>query len=82
MVHDDGADLDQLLARRGQRPRLHFLRQHRGPQQVAEIRGQGMQLEANRVRLEAVVGEVRLADRLPALLDILLGCSSSIVELV
>ena len=51
-----GADLDQLLAQRGQRPVLDLLRQRQCAQEVAEIIGQRMELEPNRIVTEVVAG--------------------------
>ena len=49
VAHDLGADLNQLLAQAGQRPRLRRLRNRQRPHEIAEIVGQGMKLKANRV---------------------------------
>jgi hypothetical protein len=54
MSHDLGADLHQPLAQRGQRPVGDLSRQRQGAQEVAEIVGQRVQLEANGVGAEAV----------------------------
>jgi hypothetical protein len=37
VAHDLGADLDQLLAQAGQRPRLRRLRHRQRPHEIAEI---------------------------------------------
>ena len=81
MAHDLGADLDQLLAACGQGPVLDRLRQSQGPQEVAEIVGQSMQLKANLVAPKAMSREPRPVNRMLAFLDMLLGRASSIVEL-
>ena len=49
VAHDLGADLDQLLAQAGQRPRLRHLRYRQRPHEIAEIVGQRVELEADRV---------------------------------
>ena len=47
-VADDlRADLDQLFAQAGQRPRLRRLRHRQRAHEVAEVVGQRMQLEAH-----------------------------------
>jgi hypothetical protein len=48
-THYLGADLDQLLAQAGQRPRLHRLRHRQRPHEIAEIVGQRVELEADGV---------------------------------
>ena len=45
-AHDPGADLDQLVAQRGQRPMLDPLRQGQCAQEVGEVVGERVQLEA------------------------------------
>ncbi len=69
MAHDLGVDLDQLLAECRQGPVLDRLRQSQGPQEVAEIVGQSMQLEANLVAPKAMARERRPVTRKR------LGCS-------
>ena len=49
MAHDLGADLDQLLAQAGQRPRLCRLGHRQRPHEIAEVVREGMELETNRV---------------------------------
>ena len=75
-----GADLDQLLPERRQRPVLDRLRQGQCAQEVAEIVSERMQLEPYLVVPEAVAGKPRPVDRLLAFLDMLFRRASSIVE--
>jgi hypothetical protein len=49
MAHDPGADLDQFLAQRRQRPMLDLRRQRQGAQEVGEVVGQRVQLKPHRV---------------------------------
>jgi hypothetical protein len=49
VAHDLGADLDQLVAQAGQRPRLRRLRHRQRPHEIAEIVGQRVELEADGV---------------------------------
>jgi hypothetical protein len=49
MAHDPGADLDQLLAQRGQRSMPDPLRQGQRAQEVGEVVGQRVQLEPHAV---------------------------------
>ena len=51
---DPGADLDQLLAQRGQRPLLDLLRQGQRAQEVGEVVGQGVELEPHGVVAEGM----------------------------
>ena len=52
MSHDLGADLDQLLPQRGQRPVLDLLRQRQCTQEVAEIISEHMELKPDRIVAE------------------------------
>ena len=56
VAHDPGADLDQLLAQRGQRPMLDPLRQGQRAQEVGEVVGERVKLEPHRVVPEGVAG--------------------------
>jgi hypothetical protein len=49
MADDLRADLDQLLAQAGQRPRLRRLGHGQRSNEVAEIVGEGMELETDGV---------------------------------
>ncbi len=49
VAHDPRADLDQLLAQRGQRPVLDLLRQGQRPNEIAEIVSERMKLKPDRV---------------------------------
>ena len=68
MAHDPGADLDQLLAQRGQRPMLDPLRQGQCAQEVGEVVGERVQLEAYSVVPDGMTGQPRPAERVLALL--------------
>ena len=48
MAHDLRADLDQLLAQAGQRPRLRRFWHRQGAHEIAEVVGQRMELETRR----------------------------------
>jgi hypothetical protein len=63
------ADLDQLLAQAGQRPRLRCLRHRQGPHKVAEIVGKSMKLKAHRLAAK-VPHDIRVARRAAHLKDI------------
>ena len=68
VANDLRADLDQLFAQAGQRPRLRGLRHRQGAQEVAEIVGQGMKLKAHRVGGEGAARQSRPLDRILAFL--------------
>lgn len=70
---DPGANLDQLLAQRGQRPMFDLLGQDQGAQEVGEVVSQGVELEADRVVTEGVAGQPRPPQRQLALFDVLAG---------
>jgi len=72
MAHDLGADLDQLLAQAGQRPRLRVLGIAERPHEVAEILRPRMELEANRVGGEGAA-DSGSTHRPLALFDVLLA---------
>ena len=81
MSHDLRADLDELLPKRRQRPVLNLLRQRQRAQEVAEIVGERVELQANRIVAEAVAGKPCPVDRVLTFLDPLLGCTPSIIKL-
>ncbi len=81
MSHDLRANLDELLPKRRQRPVLDLLRQSQRAQEVADIVGERVELQANRVVAKTVAGQARPVDRVLAFLDPLLGCAPAIVEL-
>ncbi len=56
MTHDLGADLDELLPKRRQRPVFDLLRQRQGAQEGAEIIGERMELEPDLIVAETVAG--------------------------
>jgi hypothetical protein len=63
-VADDlRADLDQLLAQAGQRPRLRRLRHRQRPHEVAEVVRRGMKLKAHRIGGEGVARQAGPFDR-------------------
>jgi hypothetical protein len=68
MAYDPGADLHELLAQGRQRPMLDLLGQGQRAQEVGEIVGERVQLEAYRVVAEGVAGQPRPADRILAFL--------------
>src|SRR5437870_12206949 len=68
-----GADLDQLLAQAGQRPRLRGLRHRQRPHEVAEIISQRVELEADGVGSEGAARQAGPLDRALAFFDVLLA---------
>ena len=80
-VADDlGADLDQLLAQAGQRPRLRRLRHRQRPHEIAKIVGQRVELEADGVGSEGAARQACPFDRALSFLDPLLRRAPLIVE--
>jgi hypothetical protein len=75
-----GADLDQLLAQAGQRPRLRGLGHRQRPHEVAEVVGKGMKLEADGVGHEGAARQAGPLDRALALFDPLLAGAAVVVE--
>ncbi len=63
MSHDLRANLDELLPKRRQRPVLDLLRQSQRAQEVADIVGERVELQANRIVAEAVAGMPCPVDR-------------------
>jgi hypothetical protein len=61
VLDDPGADLDQLLAQRRQRPLLDLVGQDQRAQEVGEVVGQGVELEAHRIVAEGMAGQPRPA---------------------
>ena len=80
MADDLGSDLDQLLRQRRQLLVLHFPRQRQRAQEVAEIIGQGIELEPDLVVAELTAGQPRPLDGVLALLDPLFRRATLIVE--
>ena len=80
VAHDLGANLDQLLPERGQRPVLHRLRQGQRPHEVAEVVSQGVKLEPDLVVAELLAREARPPDGVLALLDVLLRRAPLVVK--
>ena len=60
MADHFGADLDQLLPQRGQRPVLDLLGQCQRPHEVGQIVGQGVKLEPNGSVAELAARQPRL----------------------
>ena len=80
-VADDlRADLDELLAQAGQRPRLRRLRHRQRAHEVAEVVGERMELEADGVGGEGATGQPGPFDRAFAFLDPLLRRATLVVE--
>jgi hypothetical protein len=73
-------DLHQPVAQRGHGPVADRLGQGQGTEKIAEIVGQGMQLQSHRVGGKAVAGQARLGHRVLALLDVLLRGAALVVE--
>ena len=80
MADDLGADLDQLLAQAGQRPRLRGLRHRQRPHEVAEIISQRVELEADGVGSEGAARQAGPLDRALAFFDVLLAGAAVVVE--
>ena len=80
MADDLRADLYQLLAQAGQRPRLGRLRHRQCAHEIAEVVRQGMKLKAHRVGREGAARQPRPLDRVLAFLDPLLARAASIME--
>jgi len=74
------ADFDQPVSERRHRPLLHGIRQRQCAQEVAEIVGERMQLQANGVVGELAAGETRPPDGVLAFFDMLLCRAALIVE--
>ncbi len=64
--HDLGADLDELVVQRGHGPVLDLLRQRQRAQEVAEIVGERVKLEPDRIVAEPVAGKPCPVDRVLA----------------
>jgi hypothetical protein len=67
VAYDPGADLDQLLAQRRERPVLDIRGQGQRTQEIREIVGKGVKLEPHGVVPEAMAGQARPAGRVLAL---------------
>ena len=80
MADDLGTNLDQLLPQAGQRPVLDRLGCRQGAQEVAEIVGQGVKLEADGIGGEGPTGKSRPFDRSLAFFDPLLAGAALVVE--
>ncbi len=60
---------------------IDLLRQRQRAQEVADIVGERVERQANRIVAEAVAGKPCPVDRVLTFLDPLLGCTPSLVEL-
>ena len=80
MADDLRADLHQPVAQRGHGPVADRLGQGQGTEKVAEVVGQGVQLQSHRVGGEEVAGQARPGHRVVALLDVLLRGAALVVE--
>ncbi len=61
VANDVGADLDQLLSKRGHGPLLDLIEQGQRPEEVAQDVGEGVQLKTHLVVAEAVGGNAMSA---------------------
>jgi hypothetical protein len=68
-------DLDQPDLQGAQRPMADRPGQGRATQEVAQVVGQGEQLQAHLVIGEAVTGQARAVEGILAFFDPLLGCA-------
>ena len=80
MTDDLRADLDQLLTQRRHRPISDRLRRCQRAQEVAEIVGERMKLEANGIGGEGTAGKPSPLDRALALIDPLFARAALVVE--
>ncbi len=80
MADDLGADLDQLLLQARQRPVFDRLWRRQCAQEVAEIVGERMELQAHCVGGERPALQPRPLDRTLAFLDPLLGGAALVLE--
>ena len=80
MAHDLRANLDQLFLQTGERPIFDRLGRRQRAQEVTEIIGERVKLEADRVRGERVAGKTGPSDRALALLDPLFARAGLVVE--
>jgi hypothetical protein len=81
VAHDPGADLHELLARRGQWPLRHLVRQGERAQEVGQIVGERELLEPHRVVAVGAAGQACPTQRVLALLNLLLRRTAAVVEL-
>ena len=81
MAHDPGTDPDQLELEAGQRPIGHGLRQFDAAQEGRQVLGQRVQLQSDLVVAEPLARQPRPAEGILALLDVLLGGATLVVEL-
>lgn len=80
MADDLGADLDQFLAQRRQRPLFHGVEQCERPHEVAEVLGKRIKLESDGIVVELAARQRGFSGPVLALLDVLLGGAALFVE--
>src|SRR5208282_3428647 len=80
MTDNFGADLDHLLPRARQRPRLRRLGHRQRPYEISEIVGESMKLKAAGVGGEGAARRPRPLDRALAVFDPLLAGAAMVVE--
>ena len=79
--HDLRSDLDQPHQQRRHRPVLHRARQGQTAKEVAEVVGEGEELETDLIVVEVVARELRPLHRVLSLLDPLLRNAPAVVKL-
>lgn len=80
MADDPGADLDQLLTQRCERPTRNRLRRRKRAQKVPEVVRERMKLQTNGVCVECATRKPRPFDRTLAFLDLLLRGTTFVVK--
>jgi len=80
VAHHLCADLDQLLAQAGQRPRRRRLGQCQRPHEIPKVIREHMELEADGIGGEGAAGQPGPFDRTLALLDPLFRRAALVVE--
>jgi hypothetical protein len=80
VAHDLAADLDQPVPERRHRPVPHGIGQGQGSQEVPEIVGECVQLQADGIVGELATGQSRPPDGVLAFLNMLLRRATLIVE--
>ena len=75
-----GADLDQFFAERRQRPLFDLFRQSQRAQEVRDVVGERVKLEAHCVVPEGPAGQARPAERVLAFFDPLFRRATAVVE--
>ena len=80
MADDLCADLDQLFAQAGQRPRLRGLRHRQRAHEITDIIGERVELKTHGIGSEGPAGQSRPLDRALSFFDPLLACPALIIE--